>query len=169
MALPLSIGAAARSAFVKYKFTDKRVSVKTDAPWESEWLPLVGLGNFAGVVLGVMFLCMVSRPSLSTRSCCALSMQGAAGRRRACQAWYDASSSPSLVLRWLLRLSYLTSRIQPGAVLGALLSTTGTLSLLLLPLLLPCCFLQRSKLTAHTKKSKTCASCPVVWAHGVIW
>lgn len=36
VALPLSIGAAARSAFVKYKFTDKRVSVKTDAPWESE-------------------------------------------------------------------------------------------------------------------------------------
>jgi hypothetical protein len=38
VALPLSIGAAARSAFVKYKFTDKRVSVKTDAPWESECL-----------------------------------------------------------------------------------------------------------------------------------
>lgn len=37
VALPLTIGAAARSAFVKYKFTDKRVSVKTDAPWESEW------------------------------------------------------------------------------------------------------------------------------------
>lgn len=36
VALPLSIGAAARSAFVKYKFTDKRVSVRTDAPWESE-------------------------------------------------------------------------------------------------------------------------------------
>jgi hypothetical protein len=37
VALPLSIGAAARAAFVKYKFTDKRVSVKTDAPWESEY------------------------------------------------------------------------------------------------------------------------------------
>lgn len=36
VALPLSIGAAARSAFVKYKFTDKRVSVKTDAPWEKK-------------------------------------------------------------------------------------------------------------------------------------
>jgi hypothetical protein len=36
VAIPLSIGAVARSAFVKYKFTDRRVSVKTDAPWESE-------------------------------------------------------------------------------------------------------------------------------------
>jgi hypothetical protein len=36
VAIPLSIGAAARAAFVKYKFTDKRVSVKTEAPWESE-------------------------------------------------------------------------------------------------------------------------------------
>jgi hypothetical protein len=38
VALPLTIGAAARTAFVKYKFTDKRVSVITTAPWESEWL-----------------------------------------------------------------------------------------------------------------------------------
>jgi hypothetical protein len=36
VALPLSIGAATRAAFVKYKFTDKRVSVSTTAPWESE-------------------------------------------------------------------------------------------------------------------------------------
>lgn len=38
VALPLTIGAITRSAFVKYKFTDKRVSVVTKAPWESEWL-----------------------------------------------------------------------------------------------------------------------------------
>jgi hypothetical protein len=36
VAIPLTIGAVARSAFVKYKFTDKRVSVITAAPWESE-------------------------------------------------------------------------------------------------------------------------------------
>lgn len=36
VAIPLSIGAAARAAFVKYKFTDKRVSVKTEAPWEKK-------------------------------------------------------------------------------------------------------------------------------------
>lgn len=34
--IPLTIGAIARSAFVRYKFTDKRVSVMTNAPWESE-------------------------------------------------------------------------------------------------------------------------------------
>lgn len=48
VALPLSIGAAARSAFVKYKFTDKRVSVKTDAPWESEFLSVDGLCQSCG-------------------------------------------------------------------------------------------------------------------------
>jgi hypothetical protein len=47
VALPLTIGAAARSAFVKYRFTDKRVSVKTDAPWESECL---FLGRFPAVL-----------------------------------------------------------------------------------------------------------------------
>ncbi len=36
VALPLTVGAIARSAFVRYKFTDKRVSVVTKAPWESE-------------------------------------------------------------------------------------------------------------------------------------
>jgi hypothetical protein len=36
VALPLTIGAVARTAFVKYRFTDKRVSVITSAPWESE-------------------------------------------------------------------------------------------------------------------------------------
>ena len=41
VALPLTIGAVARTAFVKYKFTDKRVSVITTAPWESEWLAAV--------------------------------------------------------------------------------------------------------------------------------
>eukprot|EP00879_Flechtneria_rotunda_P009265 GHRR01009699.1.p1 GENE.GHRR01009699.1~~GHRR01009699.1.p1 ORF type:complete len:245 (+),score=70.96 GHRR01009699.1:688-1422(+) len=34
--LPLTIGATARSAFVRYKFTDKRVSVSTNAPWEKK-------------------------------------------------------------------------------------------------------------------------------------
>eukprot|EP00878_Enallax_costatus_P043585 GHUV01051610.1.p1 GENE.GHUV01051610.1~~GHUV01051610.1.p1 ORF type:complete len:154 (+),score=26.57 GHUV01051610.1:45-506(+) len=36
VALPLTIGAISRSAFVRYKFTDKRVSVITTAPWESK-------------------------------------------------------------------------------------------------------------------------------------
>lgn len=44
VALPLTIGAITRSAFVNYKFTDKRVSVVTKAPWESEWLAGSGIG-----------------------------------------------------------------------------------------------------------------------------
>uniref|UniRef100_A0A383VHW1 YdbS-like PH domain-containing protein n=1 Tax=Tetradesmus obliquus TaxID=3088 RepID=A0A383VHW1_TETOB len=36
VALPLTIGAITRSAFVNYKFTDKRVSVVTKAPWENK-------------------------------------------------------------------------------------------------------------------------------------
>ena len=34
--LPLSIAAIGRGAFVKYRFTDKRISVVTSAPWKSE-------------------------------------------------------------------------------------------------------------------------------------
>jgi hypothetical protein len=34
--LPLSIAAIGRGAFVKYRFTDKRISVITSAPWKSE-------------------------------------------------------------------------------------------------------------------------------------
>lgn len=34
--LPLTIGAVGRAAFVKYRFTDKRFSVTTTAPWKSE-------------------------------------------------------------------------------------------------------------------------------------
>lgn len=37
VALPLTIGAIARTAFIKYRFTDKRVSVTTSAPWECEF------------------------------------------------------------------------------------------------------------------------------------
>lgn len=36
--LPLTAASVARKAFVKYKVTDKRVSVITEAPWKSEQL-----------------------------------------------------------------------------------------------------------------------------------
>ena len=36
--LPLTIAAVTRAAFVKYRFTDKRISVITSAPWKSEFL-----------------------------------------------------------------------------------------------------------------------------------
>ena len=36
--LPLTIAAVTRAAFVKYRFTDKRISVITNAPWKSELL-----------------------------------------------------------------------------------------------------------------------------------
>lgn len=36
--LPLSIAAIGRGAFVKYRFTDKRISVITSAPWKNEQL-----------------------------------------------------------------------------------------------------------------------------------
>lgn len=32
--LPLTFAAIGRAAFVKYKFTDKRISVATTAPWK---------------------------------------------------------------------------------------------------------------------------------------
>lgn len=35
--LPLTIAAIGRGAFVKYRFSDKRISVITSAPWKSEW------------------------------------------------------------------------------------------------------------------------------------
>jgi len=34
--LPLTIAAVGRAAFVNYKFTDKRLSVSTNAPWKTE-------------------------------------------------------------------------------------------------------------------------------------
>jgi len=34
--LPLTIAAVTRAAFVKYRFTDKRISVITNAPWKSK-------------------------------------------------------------------------------------------------------------------------------------
>ena len=43
--LPLSVAAAGRSAFVKYRFTDRRLSCITTAPWKSEWAGLAGLGK----------------------------------------------------------------------------------------------------------------------------
>ena len=36
--LPLSIAAIGRAAFVKYKFTDRRISTITTAPWKNEQL-----------------------------------------------------------------------------------------------------------------------------------
>lgn len=36
--LPLSAAAVGRAAFVKYRFTDRRISVTTDAPWQKEAL-----------------------------------------------------------------------------------------------------------------------------------
>ncbi|GAB4813712.1 hypothetical protein N2152v2_000758 [Parachlorella kessleri] len=36
--LPLSVAAAGRSAFVKYRFTDRRLSCITTAPWKNEQL-----------------------------------------------------------------------------------------------------------------------------------
>lgn len=35
--IPLTIAALGRGLFVNYRFTDKRISVKTTAPWKSEW------------------------------------------------------------------------------------------------------------------------------------
>jgi hypothetical protein len=43
--IPLTIAAVGRTAFVKYRFTDKRVSVTTTAPWKSEG---GGLGGWQG-------------------------------------------------------------------------------------------------------------------------
>ena len=37
--LPLTFAAVGRAAFVSYKFTDKRISVQTSAPWKSEHTP----------------------------------------------------------------------------------------------------------------------------------
>ena len=34
--LPLTAAAVGRAAFIKYRFTDRRLSVSTDAPWKSE-------------------------------------------------------------------------------------------------------------------------------------
>jgi hypothetical protein len=34
--LPLTAAAVGRAAFIKFRFTDKRVSVITSAPWKSE-------------------------------------------------------------------------------------------------------------------------------------
>ncbi len=34
--LPLTFAAVGRAAFLKYRFTDKRISVITDAPWKSK-------------------------------------------------------------------------------------------------------------------------------------
>ncbi|GFR49759.1 hypothetical protein Agub_g11920 [Astrephomene gubernaculifera] len=36
--LPLTIAAVGRALFVQYRFTDKRISVKTNAPWKTEQL-----------------------------------------------------------------------------------------------------------------------------------
>ena len=36
--LPLTAAAVGRGAFVKYRFTDKRISVITNAPWKKEQL-----------------------------------------------------------------------------------------------------------------------------------
>lgn len=38
--LPLTAASIGRAAFVKYKFTDRRLSVATNAPWKSESLTL---------------------------------------------------------------------------------------------------------------------------------
>lgn len=35
--LPLSLAAVGRGAFVKYRFTDRRLSCITTAPWKSEF------------------------------------------------------------------------------------------------------------------------------------
>jgi hypothetical protein len=57
VALPLTVGAIARAAFVKFRFTDKRVSVVTTAPWESECVGARGAGSgCAGCA------CSVGRP-----------------------------------------------------------------------------------------------------------
>lgn len=47
--LPLTFAAIGRAAFVKYKFTDKRISVATTAPWKgasSGLMPSGGLSAF---------------------------------------------------------------------------------------------------------------------------
>lgn len=36
--IPFSVAAVGRCAFVKYRITDKRIIVKTDAPWQSALL-----------------------------------------------------------------------------------------------------------------------------------
>jgi hypothetical protein len=51
--LPLSIAAIGRGAFVKYRFTDKRISVITTAPWKSEPFNLKGACTPACRVLSI--------------------------------------------------------------------------------------------------------------------
>lgn len=36
--LPLTFAALSRALFVYYKFTDRRLSVVTNAPWKGEWI-----------------------------------------------------------------------------------------------------------------------------------
>jgi hypothetical protein len=45
VALPLTIAAIGRTAFIKYRFTDKRVSVQTNAPWKSKGGGVSGQGE----------------------------------------------------------------------------------------------------------------------------
>lgn len=44
--LPLTAAAIGRSAFISYRFTNKRVSVQTTAPWKSKWLCYLRTSNW---------------------------------------------------------------------------------------------------------------------------
>ncbi len=48
--LPLTIAAVGRTAFVRYRFTDKRISVITNAPWKQEQLDAAYQEVLGGVV-----------------------------------------------------------------------------------------------------------------------
>ena len=45
--LPLTVASVTRGAFINFIFTDKRLSVITQAPWKSECPPVVMLNTHA--------------------------------------------------------------------------------------------------------------------------
>ena len=59
--LPLSIAAIGRGAFVKYRFTDKRISVITSAPWKSELSTMGSPDSTQQMYQQALPLCMLDR------------------------------------------------------------------------------------------------------------
>ena len=50
--LPLTVASVTRGAFINFIFTDKRLSVITQAPWKSECSPVVTLNTRAAPLTG---------------------------------------------------------------------------------------------------------------------
>ena len=50
--LPLTVASVTRGAFINFIFTDKRLSVITQAPWKSECSPVVVLNTRATPLTG---------------------------------------------------------------------------------------------------------------------